>query len=126
MILQGKTVIVSGVGAGLGNEMTRAALRDVGRVLQMPYGQVDKLCKMVPQNPAAPVTLARAIEDEPKLQAEADIGSEIKGDSLDAKLAKIKEKAANSSARSQLDEMKRQMASRSVAAEGASGVKKSI
>jgi phage shock protein A len=61
-----------------------------------------------------------------KLQAEADIGSEIKGDSLDAKLAKIKEKAANSSARSQLDEMKRQMASRQAAAEGASGVKKSI
>ena len=29
-------------------------LRDVGRVLQMPYGQVDKLCKLVPQNPAAP------------------------------------------------------------------------
>ena len=47
-------------------------LRDVGRVLQMPYGQVDKLCKLVPQNPAKPVTLARAIEDEPKLQAERD------------------------------------------------------
>ena len=61
-----------------------------------------------------------------KLQAEADIGSEIQGDSLDAKLAKIKEKAANSSARSQLEEMKRQMASRQAAAEGASGVKKSI
>jgi len=61
-----------------------------------------------------------------KLQAEADIGTEIKGDSLDAKLAKIKEKAANSSARSQLEEMKRQMASRQTAAEGASGVKKSI
>jgi hypothetical protein len=38
----------------------------------MPYGQVDKLCKLVPQNPANPVTLARAIEDEPKLQAAAD------------------------------------------------------
>lgn len=62
-----------------------------------------------------------------KLQAEADIGSEIQGDSLDAKLAKIKEKAANSSARSQLEEMKRQMASRQSAAEGASsGIKKSI
>ncbi len=61
-----------------------------------------------------------------KLQAEADIGTEIKGGSLDAKLAKIKEKAANSSARSQLEEMKRQMASRQSAAEGASGVKKSI
>ena len=46
--------------------------------LQMPYGQVDKLCKMVPQNPAKPVTLARAIEDEPKLQAEADNDPTVK------------------------------------------------
>jgi DNA polymerase-3 subunit alpha len=55
-----------------GTLQARGVLRDVGRVLQMPYGQVDKLCKMVPQNPAAPVTLARAIDDEPKLQAEAE------------------------------------------------------
>ncbi len=34
----------------------------------MPYGQVDKLTKLVPQNPANPVTLAQAIEGEPKLQ----------------------------------------------------------
>jgi len=47
-------------------------LRDVGRVLQMPYGQVDRLTKLVPQNPAAPVTLAKAIEGEPKLQALRD------------------------------------------------------
>jgi DNA polymerase-3 subunit alpha len=38
----------------------------------MPYGQVDKLCKLVPQNPAAPITLSRAIADEPRLQAERD------------------------------------------------------
>jgi DNA polymerase-3 subunit alpha len=38
----------------------------------MPYGQVDKLCKLVPQNPANPVTLKRAIEDEPRLQAERE------------------------------------------------------
>lgn len=53
-----------------------------------------------------------------KLQAEADIGSEIQGDSLDSKLAKIKQKAASSSARNQLEEMKKQMAARSAAAEG--------
>jgi DNA polymerase-3 subunit alpha len=35
----------------------------------MPYGQVDKLCKLVPQNPAAPISLDKAIEGEPKLQA---------------------------------------------------------
>ncbi|MBO0758595.1 MAG: DNA polymerase III subunit alpha, partial [Bradyrhizobiaceae bacterium] len=45
-----------------GTLQARSILRDVGRVLEMPYGQVDKLCKLVPQNPAAPVTLARAIE----------------------------------------------------------------
>ncbi len=55
-----------------GTLQARGVLRDVGRVLQMPYGQVDKLCKMVPQNPAAPVSLAQAIEGEPKLQAERD------------------------------------------------------
>jgi DNA polymerase-3 subunit alpha len=61
-----------------GTLQARGVLRDVGRVLQMPYGQVDKLCKMVPQNPTAPITLARAIEDEPKLQAEADSDPTVK------------------------------------------------
>src|SRR5690606_3838654 len=48
-----------------GKLQARAVLRDVGRVLQMPYGQVDRLCKMVPNNPANPVTLAEAIQGEP-------------------------------------------------------------
>jgi len=62
-----------------------------------------------------------------KLQAEADIGTEVQGNSLDAKLAKIKDKAATSSAKGQLEEMKRQMAARKAAtAEGAAGVKKTI
>jgi DNA polymerase-3 subunit alpha len=55
-----------------GTLQARGVLRDVGRVLQMPYGQVDKLTKLVPQNPAAPITLAAAIEGEPKLQAFRD------------------------------------------------------
>src|SRR5579862_1331993 len=55
-----------------GTLQARGVLRDVGRVLQIPYGQVDKLCKLVPQNPANPVTLKRAIDDEPRLQAERD------------------------------------------------------
>jgi DNA polymerase-3 subunit alpha len=38
----------------------------------MPYGQVDRLCKMVPQNPANPVTLKQAIEGEPRFQEEID------------------------------------------------------
>ncbi|OYU70302.1 MAG: DNA polymerase III subunit alpha [Alphaproteobacteria bacterium PA2] len=56
-----------------GTLQARAVLRDVGRVLQMPLGQVDRLAKMVPANPANPVTLAKAIEIEPRLrQAKED------------------------------------------------------
>ena len=55
-----------------GKLQARAVLRDVGRVLQIPYGQVDRLCKLVPNNPAAPVTLRQAIDGEPKLQEERD------------------------------------------------------
>src|SRR5437868_7139410 len=61
-----------------GTLQARGVLRDVGRVLEMPYGQVDKLCKLVPQNPAAPVTLARAIESEPRLQAARDSNPVVK------------------------------------------------
>ena len=61
-----------------GTLQARGVLRDVGRVLQMPYGQVDKLCKLVPQNPAAPVSLKQAIEGEPRLQAERDSDAVVK------------------------------------------------
>ncbi len=53
-----------------GKLQARAVLRDVGRVLQMPYGQVDRISKMVPNNPANPVTLKEALEQEPALKAE--------------------------------------------------------
>lgn len=52
-----------------GKLQARAALRDVGRVLQMPYSQVDKICRLVPNNPANPVTLKEAIELEPMFKA---------------------------------------------------------
>jgi DNA polymerase-3 subunit alpha len=61
-----------------GTLQARGVLRDVGRVLQMPYGQVDKLCKLVPQNPASPISLKRAIEDEPRLQAARDSDPVVK------------------------------------------------
>ncbi len=61
-----------------GTLQARGVLRDVGRVLQMPYGQVDKLCKLVPQNPANPISLAKAIDGEPKLQAEAESDPTVK------------------------------------------------
>lgn len=55
-----------------GTLQARAVLRDVGRVLQMPLGQVDRLAKMVPANPANPVTLAQAIDLEPRLREARD------------------------------------------------------
>ncbi len=51
-----------------GSLQARAALRDVGRVLQMPYGQVDRICKLVPANPASPVTIAEALKQERQLR----------------------------------------------------------
>ena len=55
-----------------GTLQARAVLRDVGRVLQMPYGQVDRIAKMVPSNPANPVSLKDAIKSEPRLQDAAE------------------------------------------------------
>jgi DNA polymerase-3 subunit alpha len=55
-----------------GTLQARGVLRDVGRVLEMPYGQVDRLCKLVPQNPTNPISLKKAIEEEPRLRAERD------------------------------------------------------
>ncbi|CAM3624031.1 DNA polymerase III subunit alpha [Litorimonas haliclonae] len=51
-----------------GTLQARAVVRDVGRVMQMPLGQVDRLAKLVPSNPANPVSLAQAINMEPALQ----------------------------------------------------------
>ena len=50
-----------------GKLQARAALRDVGRVLGLPFGQVDRICKMVPFNPANPPTLKQALDLEPRL-----------------------------------------------------------
>jgi len=54
-----------------GKLQARAVLRDVGRVLQIPYPVVDRICKLVPNQPNAPITLSEAIEMEPKFQEEA-------------------------------------------------------
>jgi DNA polymerase-3 subunit alpha len=51
-----------------GKLQARAVLRDVGRVLGMPYGQVDKITKLVPFNPAHPPTLQEAIDGEPEMR----------------------------------------------------------
>ncbi len=55
-----------------GTLQARAVVRDVGRVLQMPLGQVDRLAKLVPSNPANPVSLAEAIKIEPDLRKARD------------------------------------------------------
>jgi DNA polymerase-3 subunit alpha len=55
-----------------GKLQARAVLRDVGRVLNMPFGQVDRICKLIPNNPANPVTLAEALETEPRLKEQRD------------------------------------------------------
>ena len=52
-----------------GKLQARAVLRDVGRVMGLPYGQVDRICKLVPNNPANPVSLDGALKAEPQLQA---------------------------------------------------------
>jgi DNA polymerase-3 subunit alpha len=51
-----------------GSLQARAALRDVGRVFEMPYGQVDRIAKLVPNNPAKPTTIAQALESEEELR----------------------------------------------------------
>lgn len=51
-----------------GKLQARAAVRDVGRVLGLPYGQVNKVAELIPNNPAKPVSLKEAIDGEPKLQ----------------------------------------------------------
>ena len=61
-----------------GTLQARAVLRDVGRVLQMPLGLVDRLCKMVPNNPAKPTTLAQAIEIEPRLKQARDEDASVR------------------------------------------------
>jgi len=66
-----------------GKLQARAVLRDVGRVLEMPYGQVDRICKLIPNNPANPMTLSEAIENEKKFE------DEIKEDASVEKLVEI-------------------------------------
>ncbi len=51
-----------------GKLQARAAVRDVGRVLGLPFGQVNRVAELIPNNPAKPVTLQQAIDGEPKLQ----------------------------------------------------------
>ena len=51
--------------------LSKAAVRDIGRVLQMPYGQVDRYRKMIPVEGVKPVSIEKALADEPRLREEA-------------------------------------------------------
>jgi DNA polymerase-3 subunit alpha len=61
-----------------GKMKARAVLRDCGRILQMSYGRVDSLCKMVPNHPTDPWTLDRAINGAVDLRREYDNDNEVK------------------------------------------------
>ena len=50
-----------------GKLQAKAVIRDVGRVLGLPYGLVDKISKLIPINPANPPTLDQALAMEPRL-----------------------------------------------------------
>ncbi|HTN61376.1 MAG TPA: DNA polymerase III subunit alpha [Devosia sp.] len=55
-----------------GTLQARAVLRDVGRVLQMPYGQVDRICKLVPANPTDPWSIERTMNEVPQFKQMAE------------------------------------------------------
>ena len=61
-----------------GKLKARAVLRDTGRILQMSYGHVDRLCKMVPNHPTDPWTLPRALNGAADFKAEYDNDNEVK------------------------------------------------
>jgi len=60
-----------------GKLQARAVVRDVGRVLSLPYTQVDMIAKMIPFNAVNPVSLEKAIEMEPGLSAARKSDSRI-------------------------------------------------
>ena len=56
----------------LGSLQARAAVRDAGRVLQMPLGLVDRIAKLIPNPPGKSISLKEAVESEPRLQQIAE------------------------------------------------------
>ena len=52
--------------------LSKAAIRDMGRVLQMPYGQVDRLAKLIPIEGVKPLSIEQALAEEPRLKQEAE------------------------------------------------------
>ena len=61
-----------------GKLQAKAVIRDVGRVLGMPYGQVDRISKLIPANPANPVSLTEALDQVPELKEEIQNDEKVK------------------------------------------------
>ena len=62
--------------ATFGTMMARAAIRDVGRVLNMPYGEVDRVAKLVPAE--FHITIERALQESPELREMYEENPQIK------------------------------------------------
>ena len=60
-----------------GSLQAKAAIRDVGRVMEMPYGQVDKIAKLIPIVPSNPMTISGAIESEELLKKEMNENDQV-------------------------------------------------
>ena len=61
-----------------GKLKARMAFRDIGRVLGLPYGYVDNLCKMIPFDPSRPLSLENAIAQEPRIKKEEEKDPRVK------------------------------------------------
>ena len=61
-----------------GKLKARMVLRDVGRVLGLSYGHVDRICKMVPFDPSRPLTLQESIDREPRFNEEVKNNHKVK------------------------------------------------
>ena len=51
-----------------GTLASRAAIRDVGRVLEIPYSEIDQFAKLIPYNPANPLSLDESINSDKNLK----------------------------------------------------------
>ena len=51
-----------------GSFQAKAAIRDVGRVMQLPLSLIDEICKMIPFNPAKPITLDEFLSENSQIK----------------------------------------------------------
>ena len=61
-----------------GGLLSKAAIRDVGRVLQLPYPQVDKIAKLIPTEANKPISISKALKEEPRLEEEKNSSETVR------------------------------------------------